>query len=623
MQTEKEIKNSPLENQAPMDKDLTQEPAGTIVDQHSEDIHHDEDDHDHEEGHHESVDYSHHTKEELAQAIENLQQETNLRRVDHELRQMRPFIDHIKEDERAEALRKFISEGGEEGDFEYRFDEHIQKFETIYRQLRDRRKKQIQDLEKDKEKNLEAKNAILEKLRALVEGEETNTSMNALKKIQEEWKAIGPIPAAYAKDVYANYSVLLDRFYNNRSIYFELKELDRKKNLEHKKEIVEKAEKLLEQESFNKAVKELNELHDEYKHIGPVPKEEQEALWNRFKEISDQIYSKRREYIEVMKSELESNWVAKSALAEQAQAFASFDSDRIDDWNSKSQEIMELQNQWKSIGGMPRNKSDEVTKKFWGSLKQFFNNKSAFFRKIEDKRNENLRLKTELCEKAEALKDSDDFDSTAETLKELQQSWKTIGSVPNKFKNSIYERFKAALDQFFDRKRAQHSENEAGYRENLKKKVALCEQIEKAAKAKQGTEEELQGFWQEWDAIGFVPRKDMNSIQKRYQDAITAYIDAAEGFDDTQKMKLKLMSQVSQARGGSGEGHKNLQKQEFGLRKKIQNLEADISLWKNNMEFFANSKNADALKADFTTKIAKAEEELETLKQQIRIIHEL
>jgi hypothetical protein len=623
MHTEKEIKNTPLENQAPTEKAIEKEPSGTIVDHDAEDTHHHEDDHDHEEGHHESVDYSHHTKEELAQAIEHLLQEGNLRKVDHELRQMRPFIDHIKEDERAEALRKFISEGGEEGDFEYRYDEHIQKFENTYRQLRDKRKKQLHDLEKDKEKNLEAKNAILEKLRSLVEGEETNTSMNALKKIQEEWKSIGPIPAAFAKDVYANYSVLLDRFYNNRSIYFELKELDRKKNLEHKKEIIEKAEKLLEQESFNKAVKELNELHDEYKHIGPVPKEEQETLWTRFKEISDQIYSKRREYIEVMKSELESNWVAKTSLAEQAQAFSSFDSDRIDDWNSKSQEIMELQNQWKSIGGMPRNKSDEVTKKFWGSLKQFFNNKSAFFRKIEDKRNENLRLKTELCEKAEALKDSEDFDATAETLKDLQQSWKTIGSVPNKFKNSIYERFKAALDHFFDRKRAQHSENEAGYKENLKKKATLCERIEKAALTKTATEEELQAFWQEWDTIGFVPRKDMASIQKRYQDAINAYIDAAEGMDDTDKMKFKLMSQVSQARGGGGDSHKNLQKQEFGLRKKIQNLEADISLWKNNMEFFANSKNADALKADFVTKIEKAEAELDLLKQQIKIIHQM
>lgn len=620
MNTEREIVNGQQEENKTAENIANK---GTLA-QTAEDVSsHDHDHHTHEDDDHDHLaDYSGLSKKELLAVVEGLQHEEDLRKVDAVLRQVKPVFDHIKEEERNEALHKFLDEGGEEADFDFRYDEVSHRFENIYKALKDKRRKQHQDQEKAKEKNFEAKFSVLEKLRELVDAEETNTSINALKKIQEEWKAIGPVPASQARELYANYSALLDRFYNNRSIYFELKELDRKKNLEAKTEIVDKAEKLLEEESFNKAVKELNELHEEYKHIGPVPKEEQEALWNRFKSISDKIYSKRREYIEHMKTELDQNLVLKSKLAEEATAFASFNSDRIDDWNKKSQEIMELQQQWKSIGGIPRNKADEVTKQFWGSFKTFFSNKSQFFKGIEEKRAENLRLKTELCEKAEALQESDDFESTAETLKELQQQWRNIGPVPHKYKNSIYERFKAAVDHFFDRRRNQQSETEASYKENLKKKMELLDKMEELAKNKKGTQEDLENFKQAWDQIGFVPRKDINKVQKRFNEVSTSLIENSAEIEQAEKARVKLTFQVSTGRNNP-DAHRNLQMHESGLRKKIQNIENDLVLWRNNLEFFANSKNADKLRAEFNNKIEQAEQELGNLKEQLKIIHSI
>jgi hypothetical protein len=623
MNTEREIINGQQDEQSTADNNVKKESVAQATEDIVATSGDEEHTHDHEEDDHEHLaDYHGLSKKELLAVIEPLQHEEDLRKVDAVLKQVRPVFDHIKEEERNEALHKFLDEGGEETDFDFRYDEVSQRFENIYRTLKEKRKKQQHEQEKSKEKNLENKNTVLEKLRHIVDGEETTTSINTLKKIQEEWKAIGPVPAAQARELYANYSALLDRFYNNRSIYFELKELDRKKNLEAKNELVDKAEKLLEEESFNKAVKELNELHEEYKHIGPVPKEEQDALWNRFKAISDKVYSKRREYIEHMKSELDNNYVLKSQLADLAAAYASFNSDRIDDWNKKSQEIMELQQQWKAIGGIPRNKSDEVTKRFWGSFKTFFSNKSQFFKGIEEKRAENLRLKTGLCEKAEALQESEDFESTAETLKELQQEWRNIGPVPHKYKNSIYDRFKAAVDHFFDRRRNQHSETEAAYKENFKKKMELLDGIEQMSKNNKGTVAQLEEFKKEWNQLGFVPKKDITKVQKRFNEVTSNFIENSTEIDPAEKVKVKLTFQVSSMRHNP-DAQKNLHMHESGIRKKIQSIENDLSLWKNNLEFFANSKNADKFRSEFNTKIEQAEQELGTLKEQLKIINSL
>jgi hypothetical protein len=566
------------------------------------------------------VDYTALSKIELVELAESLAKNSDFQKADAILRKIKPLFDDKKETDRNEALAKFVAEGGEEGDFKFR-DDAVGRFNAAFGAIRDKRKKQIEDAEKSKQQNLVAKKALLEQLKSIVENENAE-SMAHIKKIQEEWKAVGPVPAAEAQNLSANYGVLLDRYYNNRHIYFELKELDRRKNLEAKLEICERAEKLLLEPSLNKAVKELNDLHEEYKNIGPAPKVEQEALWVRFKEVSDKIYNSRREYVENIRKEQDSNLQAKTVLCERSEQLVSFSSDRIDDWNSKTEELMALQKEWNAVGSVSRNKGADIAKKFWGNFKVFFANKSAFFKKLEESKQANLDKKTALCEQAEALSNSEEWESAANQLKELQNQWKLVGPVPNKFRNSIMDRFKQAADTFFNRKRAHFEVQDAEQAKNLAVKVAVCEKMEQAATDKKGTWEELQAMQKEFDGAGFVPRKEKDKIQQRYLKAIDNYIVSSDDIDAADKPKLRLTAQVRKG-GRNAEVISNVRGQEQNVRRQITQLENDIHLWRNNLGFFANSRNIDALRKEVDKKVAIAEREIDALKEQLRIIAEI
>lgn len=580
-----------------------------------------EEDDDHEDED-QQVDYSNYSKKQLVEVLAALTKEDNINKIERVLKEVKPHYDELRNAEREKALEKFIAEGGDEADFAYKPDELDVKFDADYGLLKERRSKHFASIEKQKDDNLAAKNQLLEQLRKLVDDEETTASLDELKKIQSDWKKIGQVPAGQVKTLWANYNALLDRFYDNRSIYFELKELDRKKNLEAKLELCERAEKLQEETNLKNAIKELNELHEEFRHIGPVPQEDQEALWQRFKAASDALYDRRREFIDKLKGELHENMIAKKALGDEVQTFLTFDSDRINEWNEKTKEILELQKKWEAIGGLPKDKAKAINKHFWGGFKGFFANKNAFFKKLEGQREENLKKKEALVQQAEELKDSQDWDKTAEALKKLQAEWRTIGPVPEKFRNSIFAQFKKACDHFFEQKRAKNKEANKEFEENLAKKKAICEAIEKLAEEKSSDVDKLEVLFDEYQGIGFVPRSAIKSIQNRFNDAVNKFLEGAEELGEEQKHNIKLTIKFSKLKN-SPNANRKLHQKEGEIRKHISNLENDIVLWKNNLEFFANSKTADKLKEDFDIKIKKAKEELEELREQLHVIRNI
>jgi hypothetical protein len=562
------------------------------------------------------TDYSSFTKEQLLDALEKADFKNNTL-----LRELKSQFDNVTSAERDDALQAFIENGGEESDFDFKKDKTTKSFEKLFEQLKDKQKLNNSNQEKEKENNLKIKNGLLEKLRELISLEETTTSITSLKDLQEEWKKTGPVPQAHAQTLWNNYNALVERFYNNRSIYFELKELDRKKNLETKTELCEKAEKLTEIQHLPTALKELKQLHEEYKHIGPVPKEDQEALWARFKAASDKIYEKRAHYHENLKKQQEENYNKKLAIAQQVEAYASFDSERIDDWKTKTAEVLKLQADWKSAGMVTEQQTKELSKKFWPHCKKFFHNKDQFFKKLEARKEDNLKAKTELCEKAEALKESMDFNSTAKELKTLQKRWEEIGPVPVKQKEAIFKRFKAACDFFFSKKREQTAGEEKQFEANLQLKLALCEKIEAlAAKEELDPEaKELKSIQAEWSAIGFVPKADIKSIQDRYGKAIDSYLEKVEKMGGENKEKLKLSLQV-EALKNSPDAHKKLHKKEGDIHKRISTLKHDIHTWTTNMDFLGRSAAAAKLKAEMQEKINLAEKELKGLQDQMKII---
>lgn len=575
-----------------------------------------------EEEEEELPDYTTFSREQLVEAIEELTQQDSFKHTDRVLKEIEPLFAEFESNLRKEAEEKFKAEEGEEEEgFEFRHDEFYNRFDASLRLLRDRKASYYKEREANKTRNLEKKQELLEKLRSLVDGEEATTSLKPIKEIQEVWKAIGPVPSQYNKTLWANYNALLDRFYHNRHILFELKDLDRKKNQVAKTELCEKAEALNNLENVKEAVIQLNELHEEYKRIGAVPREVQEGLWQRFKAASDVIYQKRKGFLEHLKGDLKENLVKKKELIEELRAFSSFNSDRINDWNAKTKEILDLQKRWEAIGGVPRENAKEINRSFWSTFKGFFSNKNEFFKKLESLRKENLAKKEALVEEAVALQDSEEWDKTAEQLKQLQRRWKEIGPVPEKQRNAVYAKFKEACDVFFNNKRQQLNQTESAYVENQEKKEAVLAEIAEKAKGKTGTQEELMELIASYNQIGFVPRGAIKSIEAKFQESVKAYVDNL-GLEPSDAESLMLKAELSGGNKGGG-ADKKFQKKESTLRRKISELEDNISLWNNNLAFFANSKTADKLKEEFDEKISKAEEEVKNLKNQLRILRSI
>lgn len=565
-------------------------------------------------------DFTTYTRDQLVETIEALSHETTFKRSDRILAIINPMFFGMEDERRAMALNKYKEEGGEEDDFEYRHDEFYNRYDASLTLIRDRKSSFYKEREANKTRNLEKKEEILEKLRELIDGENATTHLNPIKKLQEEWKAVGPVPAQHNRTLWANYNALLDRFYNNRHILFELKELDRKKNHKAKMELCEKAEALDAYENIKDAVIELNELHEEYKRIGAVPREVQEELWQRFKGASDKIYKKRKSFLEGLKGEFEENAAKKRELAKELAPFTDFNSDRINDWNAKTKEILAIQKKWDAIGGVPREQAKEINKLFWSTFKKFFANKNEFFKKLEGLRKENLALKEALVQKAAELAESDDLDNTAEKLKQLQRQWKDIGPVPEKFRNSVYTKFKEACDAFFDKKRASQNEAEASYQENLKQKLQIIDEIVKSGKTKDATKEVLIKILERFNELGFVPRNAIKSTEAKLKEAVDGFVKAL-GLSEEEADAVMLQAEFGGQKSAAAD--KRIGKKESILRRKINEIEDNISLWNNNLAFFANSKTADKLKIEFDEKIAKANEEIAQLKKQLKILRNL
>ena len=611
-----------------------------------------------------AIDYANYSKKDFVATLEKVMAEVKenpsvgvFRRSEDTLKEVRPLFENIKVTEKAEALAKFkeANEDSEEG-FEFKFDSDIEQFDKLFKGLKEERSKYFQGIEKDKDKNFNQKTELINRLRTLVEGEDSSdpahikTGFNDFKKIQDEWKAAGNVNSPHNNTLWQTFHALVDRFYSNRSIYFELLELDRKRNLQQKIELCTKIEKISEA-SKNESVtgKMLDEAvaaFEEYKHVGPAPKEENELIWQRVKDALDLIYGKRREQGEASKAEAEQVYTLKLAIAELIEPFATFNSTTITEWNDRTKTLLALQDQWNAIKGfMPKEKGKDLSDKFWADIKTFFRNKTEFFKVLESKRDENLVAKTAIIAEVEALLASEDESQEAtNTVIRLQKEFRDIGHVPEKDKDLIYEKFKTACDAFFNAKRAKNQHVEKDFEANLAKKITLCDTIE-AESVEGANTARLSEFKAEWSAVGFVPKKDMQTIGKRYINAINKYVSAMGKLSSQEKEQLTMTDSPRPPRGDRPErstGGRNERSERSSndrggnrdynsnrgdyssnhagggnsdARRKIQTLENDIATYRNNLEFFAKSKNADKFRQDVEAKIQLTEKEIAKLKE--------
>ena len=472
-------------------------------------------------------------------------------------------------------------------------------------------------------KKLKKKKEIIRVLRELVNGVENKDTFNNVKDLQNAWKDIGNLNNSKDKSLWTTYNALLDRFYDNRSIYFELKDLDRKKNLELKNAICEKAEKLVDNSNIMRAVSSLNELHAEFKHIGPVDRDKQEDIWNRLKNASDEVYKKKKDFISNIKESLNENLEKKSKLLDEINKIKNFKSDKFKEWNNKTKEVLSLKDKWNSIGGVPKSSTRNISKEFWNSFKEFFSNKSKFFKKIDDSFKANLDLKKALVDKVNELKSSDDWENTSKEIQSLQQEWKKIGKVPMKEKDSIFKEFKDACDFFYERMRVEDKDTIKMYEDNLEKKLSTCEAIEKLLDNKEFDQDEFFKLQVKYLEIGHVPKDKVETVKEKFKKTIDVVVEKSSSLmnkDDFDKFKF-IIELNSLAKNPYSKN--KIIKKKSDLIKKINAIQSEIKNLKNNIYYLKESVAAENLKKEYMEKINNSDKEIESLKLQLNLINKV
>jgi hypothetical protein len=514
---------------------------------------------------------------------------------------------------------KKINEAKESGEME--FAEEESEFKALYAKYKESRQAYAEDMEKVKEANYALKLQIIEELKALLEKtEDVNLTFSEFRELQNRWKSVDMVPQAKAKDLWDTYQHYVEKFYDYIKINNEFRDMDFKKNLEVKTALCERAEALENEQNMVTAFKELQKLHDEWKEVGPVAKELREGVWERFKAVTSEINKKHQHYFEQMKEEQKKNLEAKTLLCEKAEKIAQTVPAESSDWNTLSKEMENLQAQWKNVGFAAKKENQKIYDRFRAACDNFYNSKREYYANFKNVMQDNLKIKEQLCEQAEALMQSEDWKKATDQLISLQKQWKEVGPVARKQSDAVWKRFRTACDYFFENKAKHFDKVDEQYSGNLEQKLALIEEV-KAYRIGDTREDDINAmreFQNRWNAIGFVPFKDKERIQKEFNSAMDAHFADIRSLE-SEKQLNKFRRMVTEVRN-SGKGTRGLKFEREKLVLRYRKIEQDIATLENNMGFFAKSKNADSMMTDVARKIEAAKDELLKIEEKIKII---
>ena len=515
----------------------------------------------------------------------------------------------------------FAEAGGNMEEFKAEPDPYELDLRNLLKQYQDRRNEHNKRSDELKEENLQKKYEIIEEIKALINNKESiNKTFHDFRELQNQWREIGSVPQAKLKDLWDTYHHHVENFYDFIKINKELRDLDLKKNLETKMEICEKSEELLVEPSIIKAFNVLQKYHEQWREVGPVPRDKKDELWERFKAATSIINKKHQDYFEGRKSEQKKNLDAKIALCEKVEEIANTDIDVHRDWDERSKELIELQKIWRTIGFAPKRDNNKIYERFRIASDKFFDRKREFYNQNKEEQNTNLQLKTDLCVQAEALKDSTEWKKTADEFIAIQRAWKEIGPVPRKFSDVIWKRFRAACDFFFENKSKHFSSIDGEQLDNLRMKKELLEEVKQfSLSGDDGADlDKLKDFQRRFTDIGHVPFKDKDAIQNDFRDVINKHFDALR-IDEKRRNLMKFKNKVvNNTTTGRGQNKMRFEREKYMI--KLKQMETDLALLDNNIGFFANTKNASALIDDVNQKIASTKEKIEFLKEKIRIM---
>lgn len=556
------------------------------------------------------------SKQELLELFARMLEEQPVQTLRRDVEALKVAFYKLRRAEVEAARRAFVEAGGKEEEFTPAVDGSEARLKDLIREYRTRRDAFLANLEQEKEENLKVKLGIIEELKALVNSDETlNHTFTRFRELQQRWKETGPVPQQQVKDLWETYNLHVENFYNFIKINKELRDLDLKKNYEQKVALCEQAEALVLEPSIVEAFHMLQKLHDEWRETGPVANEYKEALWERFKEASSRINKQHQEHFEALKAEQVHNLELKEGLCVAAEELVAQPLTTLKEWNRANDRLLEIQKTWKTIGFAPKKDNNRIYERFRAACDRFFESKRQFFAGVKSEMEHNLQLKNEICAQAEALQNSEEWKKTTDELIALQARWKQIGAVSRRHSDAVWKRFRAACDHFFERKAAHFAGVDGEHEENLRRKLALLDEMA-AADVKAGGYEVIKDFQRRWGEIGFVPIKQKDAIQKRYKAAVDALFDALRGSERDRSMN-RFREKVSSLKGA---GDRRLRSERERLYNKVRQMEQDIALLENNIGFFTKSKNADALVAEVKAKIERAKAEMAATIEKVRLI---
>ena len=521
--------------------------------------------------------------------------------------------------EREAKLKDYIDGGGDPEAYQITPDEDEEVFKAEMGIIKERRQQQFREMEAEKEENLKKKLDIIEKIKAMVTSpEEASKTYQEFKTLQQEWRDIKAVPAERATELWRNYQLYVEQFYDLLKLNSEARELDFRKNLEAKTRLCEAAEKLADEEDVISAFHQLQKLHQEYREIGPVSKDLREEIWQRFKAASTVINKRHQQHFEDLRAREEENLARKTALCEKVEAIAAEENRGSADWERHTQEIIAVQQEWKTIGFAPQKMNVKIFERFRAACDDFFARKAEYFKTLKDTFKENVEKKRALIEKAKALQDSTEWRSTSDKLIALQKEWKTIGMVPKKMGDQLWEEFLAACNKFFEARNAAGAGQRTEEYGNLEKKRDVIARL--SAIAEEGgddLQEKVQALVEEYNAIGHVPFKEKDKLYKEYHsvlDRLYKELNISVAKRRLSKFKDNL-KQVAER----GEGA--LDTERARLMRQYDSLKQEIQTYENNLGFLSvSSKKGNSLIDEMNRKVQKLKDDLQLVKEKIKAI---
>lgn len=567
------------------------------------------------------VDYSGYSKHELVETLGLIIENRPTAEIRDDVERIKVlFYKKLKLDA-DERKTKFLDDGGKIEDYRAWVDSDDAHVKHLLEKYKNKKTDYNKIQEAEKYENLKKKYDIIDKIKDLVNREESiNKTFHDFRMLQNEWHSIGVVPQTSLKDLWENYHHYVEIFYDYIKINKELKDLDLKKNLEAKVLLCEKAEELFLEPNPVNAFRFLQDFHDQWREIGPVPLESKNEIWERFKEATSQINKRHHEYFEKQKDDQRKNLEAKISLCEEVEAINLLEIKNFRDFDERADKVVELQKMWRTIGFAPKKQNNKVYQRFRDACDTFFEKRRGFYSDNKEIQLNNLQLKTELCIQSEVLQESTDWKSTSDALIKLQKEWKEIGPVPRKQSERSWKRFRKACDHFFNRKASFFAQLDTSYEDNLKAKLSIIEELEKFEPGADvhAAFERLKELQRKWTDIGFVPFNMKDEITNKYRNALNKEFDKLKiGDEDKNILKYKTKLDNLKANPKASRKVRNERDKFFT---KIKQLDSDIVLWENNIGFFAKSANADTMIREVEEKIDSAKKMIKTLEEKVKMI---